>query len=580
MEMSMEQNKDTEHVERKKGGYRTMPFIIANETFEKVANVGLHVNMVLYLLNEYHAEPSTAAIIIFLWNAGSNFMPLFGALLSDSCLGRFRVIAWGTIIDLLGLIVLWLTAIIRHARPPECNNGESCTSATGMQFLFLFSSLALMAFGAGGIRPCSLAFAADQINNPKNPKNERIMKSFFNWYYVSVGVSVMVSMVFIVYIQVKAGWVIGFGIPVGLMLFSSVVFFLGSFMYVKVKPNKSLLAGFAQVIVASWKNRHLTLPPNNSGLWYFQSGSNLVQPTDKARFLNKACIMKNREKDLDSNGMPIDPWSLCTVRQVEELKAVIKVLPLWSTGITIAVTISQQSFSVVQATTMNRMVHNFEIPPTSFSAFGILTLTIWVAIYDRIIVSLLSKYTKKGKGLTLKQRMGIGIGISCLATLVAALVEKKRRNEAIREGFINDPKGVVNMSAMWLVPQHCLVGLAEAFSAIGQIEFFYSQFPKSMSSIAVSLFTLGFGTGNLVATIIVKSVKNGTQRGGQVSWLSANINQGHYDYYYWLLTILSLVNMFYFLLCSWAYGSTEDIKNWDEEVDTKSEMSKYEEENI
>jgi len=57
--------------------------------------------MVLYLLNEYHADPSTAAIIIFLWNAGSNFMPLFGAFLSDSCLGRFRVIAWGTIIDLI-----------------------------------------------------------------------------------------------------------------------------------------------------------------------------------------------------------------------------------------------------------------------------------------------------------------------------------------------------------------------------------------------------------------------------------------------------------------------------------------------
>jgi peptide/histidine transporter 3/4 len=142
-----------------------------------------------------------------------------------------------------------------------------------------------MSFGAGGIRPCSLAFAADQINNPKNPKNARIMKSFFNWYYVSVGVSVMFSVVFIVYIQVKAGWVIGFGIPVGLMLFSSVMFFLGSFMYVKVKPNKTLLAGFAHVIVASWKNRHLTLPyPNNSGLWYFHTGSNLVQPTDKARY--------------------------------------------------------------------------------------------------------------------------------------------------------------------------------------------------------------------------------------------------------------------------------------------------------
>ncbi|XP_012572116.1 protein NRT1/ PTR FAMILY 1.2-like isoform X2 [Cicer arietinum] len=574
--MSMEQNKDTEQVV---GGYRTMPFIIANETFEKVANVGLHVNMILYLLNEYHVDPSTAAIIIFLWNAGSNFMPLFGAFLSDSCFGRFRVIAWATIIDLLGLIVLWLTAKIRHARPPDCN-GESCTTPTVLQFLFLFSSLALMSFGAGGIRPCSLAFAADQINNPKNPHNERIMKSFFNWYYVSVGISVMLSVIFIVYIQVKAGWVVGFGIPVALMLFSSVMFFLGSFMYVKVKPNKSLLAGFAQVIVASWKNRHLALPPNDSDLWYFHSGSIFLQPTNKVRFLNKACMIKNREKDLDSNGISIDPWSLCTVRQVEELKAVIKVLPIWSTGIIIAITISQQSFSVVQAGTMKRKVHNFEIPSTSFSAFGILTLTIWVAIYDRVIVPMLTKYTKKGKGLSLKQRMGIGIALSCLATLVAALVEKKRRNEAIREGFINNPKGVVNMSAMWLVPQYCLVGIAEAFNVIGQIEFFYSQFPKTMSSIAVALFALGFGAGNLVASLIVMVVKDGTRRGGKVSWLSSNINQGHYDYYYWLLSILSLINLLYFFVCSWAYGSTEDIKNWDDEVDTKFEMTKCEEENI
>lgn len=295
---------------------------------------------------------------------------------------------------------------------------------------------------------------------------------------------------------------------------------------------------------------------------------------DCPRFLNKACMIKSREIDLDSYGMPNDPWSLCTVRQVEELKAVIKVLPLWSTGITIAITISQQSFSVVQASTMNRIVHNFEIPPTSFGAFGILTLTLWVCIYDRIIVPLLSKHTKKGKGLTLKQRMGIGVALSCLATAIAALVERKRRNEAISEGFINNPKVVVKMSAMWLVPQHCLVGLAEALNVIGQIEFYYSQFPKTMSSIAVALFSLGFGVGNLIASLIVKVVKDGTQRGGKVSWLSSNINQGHYDYYYWLLTILSLVNLFYFLFCSWAYGSIEDIKNWDDVADAKIEEEK------
>ncbi|KAI4347099.1 hypothetical protein L6164_007948 [Bauhinia variegata] len=325
MEISMEQKKATQEATSKKGGFRTMPFIIANESFEKVANVGLHVNMIMYLTNEYHYDPATATIILFLWSALSNFMPVMGAFLSDSYMGRFQVISWGLIIDLFGLILLWLTSIIPQARPPHCKLSiERCETPNGGQFMFLVSSFALMSIGAGGIRPCSLAFGADQLYNPENPENERLMKSFFSWYYVSVGVSIAVSATFIVYIQYKAGWVVGFGIPVGLMLFSTVMFFLGSSMYVKVKANKSLFTSFAQVIVVARKNRQLPLPPNKSDSWYFQKGSSLVEPTNKLRFLNKACIIKNYEKDLDSDGMVVDPWNLCSVTQVEELKALIK----------------------------------------------------------------------------------------------------------------------------------------------------------------------------------------------------------------------------------------------------------------
>ncbi|BAT72834.1 hypothetical protein VIGAN_01027600 [Vigna angularis var. angularis] len=522
--------------------------------------------MILYLLQEYHFEPATAAIVIFLWSAFTNFLPIFCAFLSDCWLGRFSVVALGTVIHLVGLVVLWLTAIIRHARP-QCDI-EPCANPTGSQLLILFSSLILMALGAAGIRSCTLAFTADQINNPENSRNESTMKSFFNWYYVSVGLSVTISMTFIVYIQVKTGWIVGFGISTGLMSFSAILFFLGSSIYIKVKPNKSLFAGFAQVIAAAWKNRHLPLPPKNSDLWYFHNGSNFVQPTDKVRFLNKACILKNKEKDLDSDGMPTDPWSMCTVRQVEELKAIIKVLPIWSTGIIFATTISQQSFSVVQAGTMNREVFHMDIPSTNFSACIILTLTIWVAIYDRILLPLFPK----GRGLSVKQRLGFGIAISCLATAVAAWVERKRRDEAIREGFIDNPKGVVNMSAVWLVPQYCLYGLAEGLNIIGQIEFYYSQFPKAMSSIAVSLCTFGIGVGNLVGSLIVKVVKDGTGKGGKASWLASNINMGHYDYYYALLLVLNLANLLCFLAFSVAYGSTQDIKNWDQDFTSEQEI--------
>lgn len=286
------------------------------------------------------------------------------------------------------------------------------------------------------------------------------------------------------------------------------------------------------------------------------------------RFLNKACIIKNREKDLDNDGVAIEPWKLCTVKQVEELKALVKVIPIWSSGIMIAVTISQYSFPVLQATTMDRHIFakKLKIPPSSFSVFSLLTLTIWVAIYDRIIVPMLSKFTHRPRGLSLKQRIGIGLALSCVSTAVSALVERKRRNAAIREGFSDNPLGVITMSAMWLVPQYCLVGISEAFNAIGQIEFYYSQFPKSMTSIGVSLLSLGFAVGNLVGSLIVSILNHVTKRGGKVSWVANNLNRGHYDYYYWILCVLSVINFFYYLACSWAYGSCEDAKVWDEEV--------------
>ncbi|KAB2618502.1 protein NRT1/ PTR FAMILY 1.1-like [Pyrus ussuriensis x Pyrus communis] len=503
----------TKQVTSMKGGLRTMPFIIC--------------------------------IILFLWSALSNFTPIIGAFLADSLWGRFHVISMGTIVSLFGMIVLWLTAKLPQTRPHHCDPyKEKCVPANTAQVMLLFASFGLMSIGAGGIRPCSLAFGTNQLDNPDNPNNERRLQSFFNWYYASVGVSVMLAVTVIVYIQDQIGWVVGFGVPVGLMFLSTVFFFLGSSLYVKVPPNKNCLLDFSSVCSCLEKQKH-------------------------------ACIIRSPEKDIGPDGLAKDPWSLCTVRQVEELKALIRVLPIWSSSIIISVIISQHAFPVLQAKSMERhLFGKIKIPAASFSVFGILTLTIWVAIYDRIIVPLISKYTKRPRGLSFKQRIGGGLAISCLAMAVAAEVERHRRQTAIREGFLNKPDGVVGMSAKWMIPQHCLIGLAEALNAIGQLEFYYSQFPKSMSSIAVALLTLGFGVGSLVGSLLVTIIADATRKGG-VSWVSSNLNKAHYDYYYWIVAGLSVVNVFYFLLCSWAYGHCEDKKIWDEEEgEAGEELSK------
>ncbi|MBA0739375.1 hypothetical protein Gogos_012653 [Gossypium gossypioides] len=576
----MKHSEDEKHLTTKLGGLKTMPFVISTETFEKVASFGLQANMILYLINEYHMSNAKGANVLFLWSAISNFMPILGAFLSDSFLGRFRVIALGTFVSLLGMSLLWLTAALPQATPPQCNGlaTESCASPKAAQLALLFSSFALMSIGAGGIRPCALAFGADQLYNPSNPENKRVLQSFFNWYYASVGLSLMVSITVIVYIQDAAGWVIGFGVPAGLMFLSTLMFLLGSPLYIKLMPDKSLFTSFAQVMVAAWHNKHLALPPIESdpGIWYYHKGSKLIAPTQKLRFLNKACMIGNPEKDIGMDGRAINPWNLCTVKQVEELKALIKVLPIWSSGIMIAVSVSQHSFQVLQARVMDRHLipGGLKIPAGSFGVFTMITLTIWVATYDQIIVPLLSKFTKRSRGFSLKERMGMGLAISCVAMAVAAMVESKRRATAIRQGLGDEPHGMVHLSAMWLVPQYSLIGLAEGLNAIGQIEFYYSQFPKSMASIGVALFALGMAVGNLVSSLIVGTVDKLTSKGGKPSWVSNNLNMGHYDYYYWILTILSVINVFYYLICCWDFGSS-DNKNkivWDEEEGTEDEL--------
>ncbi|KAJ4718091.1 protein NRT1/ PTR FAMILY 1.2-like [Melia azedarach] len=542
---------------KQKGGLITMPFIIANEAFEKLASYGLAPNMILYLMRDYHFGVAKGTNILFFWNAATNFTPIVGAFLSDSYLGRFLTIGLGSICSLLGMILLWLTAVIPGAKPPPCNQlAKSCKSPTTAQVTFLMSSFAIMSIGAGGVRACCLAFGADQLDRRDNPKNQRVLERFFGWYYASAALSLVIAFTGIVYIQDHLGWKVGFAVPAIFMFFSALSFF------------------FASSLTENFRCRHKLLV----GSYHHGKGSLFVVPTDKLRFLNKACIIRSPEQDIAPDGSALNPWSLCTIQQVEELKALIKVIPLWSSGMIMSINISQNSFPILQASSMNRHISSsFQIPAGSFGTFTVISLVVWVAMYDRVFIPLASKIKGKPTRLGVKLRMGLGIFFSCMAMVVSGIVENVRRRKAIRDGHLNNPHAVLDISAMWLVPQHCLIGFAEACNAIGQTEFYYSEFPKSMSSIASSLFGLGMAVANLLASVIISAVDHNTSKGGKESWVSSNINKGRFDNYYWLLAIISVVNLLYFLVCSWAYGPCVDhitsVKNEGNGLEGEEELS-------
>ncbi|KAK4358212.1 hypothetical protein RND71_023822 [Anisodus tanguticus] len=536
------------HISRK-GGLITMPFIIVNESCERLASFGLVPNMVIYITTFYHIEAAPASVLIGLWLSLSNGLAIFGAFVSDSYLGRFRSVAIGTISTLIGMSVLWLTTIIPQLRPSPCNQYQhGCNGITAVQLAVLLSSFGLMSLGAGFVRPCSIALGADQLENKENPDNERVMDSYFNWFYASVGVSMFLAVTVIVYIQDHFGWQVGFGVPALLMVLSVSVFLIGSPLYIKAKARGSLFTGFFQVVVAAFRKRHINVQLNyNDDCYYRAPESKLLEPSADFRCLNRACIIQDPHMELKPDGKASDPWSLCCVEQVESMKCFLRVLPMWSTCLMLLVSLSQ-TFSIFQLITMDRHVFpQFEIPAGSFGMITLVTLTIWIAFYDRALVPLLSRYTGEPTGLSPLSRMWIGLILGCVATTLSAITETIRRNKAIEAGFEDDPNAVLNMPAMWLAPQFALYGVAEALNVIGQIEFIYAQFPKSMSSFAAAIYTVGVAIAGLISSLLVSVVDGVTSAGGNTSWLASNINRGHLDYFYWLMTFLSVINFLYFL---------------------------------
>jgi solute carrier family 15 (peptide/histidine transporter), member 3/4 len=176
------------------------------------------------------------------------------------------------------MLLFWLTAMIPNLSP--CDQFTmSGNSPTTPQLAFLYSSLCLIAIGAGGVRASSLPFGIDQLDKEKDAG---IIEGYFNWTYALTAAAVLIGTTILAYIQENFGWIIGFGVPVIFMLISLVSHFLASSIYVKMEPKGNVISECARVVVASYRNRNLNLPSSNvsDGSMYYCDNA----PSDKFRY--------------------------------------------------------------------------------------------------------------------------------------------------------------------------------------------------------------------------------------------------------------------------------------------------------
>ncbi|RVW91202.1 Protein NRT1/ PTR family 2.8 [Vitis vinifera] len=343
------------------GGWKSVKYILAHESFEKSASTSSIANLTVYLRTKYNMDA--------------------GAFVSDAYLGRFHTLLLGSMVSFLGMGTMNLTAGVTEEQV-----------ASG---------------------PAALPLG--QINLiPQLKKEEHNSKAS------SIGGT----------------------------------------------SHSSLLSCCWSKHRASLDCEHTFYDPpsNKAGPWT----SSLLVPIGLSTLIRQLSVLTQVNWTLMVRPRMVGAY-VVWIEQVEELKCLLAIFPVWISGVTCFVVMDQHNtFGILQAIQTNRSIGRFEIPLD------------W---------------------LRLQQRIAIGILMPILCMLLAGIGEGRRRHSALRDGSFTLPTSVAI-----LLPQFILSGLTEAFAAVAVMEYFTTQMPDSMRTVAGAIFHLSLSITSYLSSLLVNVI--------------------------------------------------------------------------
>ncbi|MBA0644760.1 hypothetical protein Goklo_028879, partial [Gossypium klotzschianum] len=564
-----------------KSGQWTAGIIIlsVNQGLATLAFFGVGVNLVLFLTRVLGQNNADAANNVSKWTGTVYIFSLVGAFLSDSYWGRYKTCAIFQVIFVIGLVSLSLSSYLFLIKPKGCGDEETkCGSHSGFEIALFYLSIYLVALGNGGYQPNIATFGADQFDE-NDLKEGHSKVAFFSYFYLALNLGSLFSNTILGYFEDEGLWALGFWVSSGSALAALVLFLAGTTRYRHFKPSGNPLSRFSQVLVAATKKCNIDMPLDADSLFDVDgndssiNGNRKILHTNEFKFLDKAAYISTRDIDDQKKGI-YTPWRLCPVTQVEEVKCILRLLPIWLCTIIYSVVFTQMaSLFVEQGAAMKVIVWNFRIPPASMSSFDILSVALFIFLYRRILDPLVSRLRKKSsQGLTELQRMGIGLIIAILAMVSAGIVECYRLRYANKDCI--HCEGSSSLSIFWQVPQYAFIGASEVFMYVGQLEFFNAQTPDGLKSFGSALCMTSISLGNYVSSLLVTMVMKISTEDHMPGWIPGNLNKGHLDRFYFLLAGLTTIDLVVYIACARWYKCIKLEGKGDENDDERGSFNK------
>jgi len=197
---------------------RGIPYIIANEAAERFSFYGMKGILVIFMTQylfltsgETNISEESAKGYFHLFTSAVYFFPIFGALISDIFLGKYKTIIFFSLVYCLGHFVL----------------------AIDPSKLGLSIGLTFIAIGSGGIKPCVSAHLGDQFSIT----NSFLINKAYSWFYIAINLGAFTSTLAIPYLLKHYSPSIAFGIPGIFMLLATLFFWAGKYKFIHIKPN-------------------------------------------------------------------------------------------------------------------------------------------------------------------------------------------------------------------------------------------------------------------------------------------------------------------------------------------------------
>ncbi|MGZ8184014.1 MAG: POT family MFS transporter [Methylobacter sp.] len=383
-----------------------IPFIIGNELAERFSYYGMRAILVVFM-TQYLMDASgnlapmsanEAKAYFHLFVSITYFTPFLGALLADGFLGKYRTIILLSAVYCLGHFCLALD-----------------DTRTG-----LLVGQALIALGAGGIKPCVSAHIGDQFG----AGNRHWLSKVFSWFYLSVNFGAFISMLLVPWLLKTYGASVAFMVPGVLMLLATGIFWSGRYRFVHI-PAAGM--GFVREALSGEGLRCLG---RLSGIYLFI-----------AMFWAL----------FDQNG---SSW-------------------------------------VLQSQQMDRLVFGIEILPSQIQAANPLLIVLLTPLFYKFLYPALGKYLYLGY----LNKIAIGLFLTVLSFVLVAVIQMR-----IDAGF--------QPNICWQLLAYLLLTSAEVMVSITCLEFSYTQAPRTMKSLVMSLYMAAVALGNLFTSAVNFFIEN------------------------------------------------------------------------